>query len=238
MTTKKLILTLSLCLCLCHCRASAIKVKLSDVKAITLTAGQFTTGRRSAPVLQQQCRGHLCNYAPTTIQCTNTGSDGLDAQWDCKADLPEWLSFKNPDVNCEGYDYPTDPYILAGSCGMSYSLQGTPPYESGSFTAGEQTTGIGGLMVLVIILLCCCNNRGGRPYPYYGGGGSNAATAAAVGAAAGYAAGRSSGWGWGRSWGGGGYRRHSYGRRSSGGFGSSSRSSRRTAHAFCGTSRR
>ena len=236
MTTQKLILTLGLCLCLC--RASAIKVKLSDVKAITLTAGQFTTGRRSAPVLQQQCRGHLCNYAPTTIQCTNTGSDGLDAQWDCKADLPEWLSFKNPDVNCEGYDYPTDPYILAGSCGMSYSLQGTPPYESGSFTAGEQTTGIGGLMVLVIILLCCCNNRGGRPYPYYGGGGSNAATAAAVGAAAGYAAGRSSGWGWGRSWGGGGYRRHSYGRRSSGGFGSSSRSSRRTAHAFCGTSRR
>ena len=38
MTTKKLILTL--CLCLCLCRASPIKVKLSDVKAITLTAGQ------------------------------------------------------------------------------------------------------------------------------------------------------------------------------------------------------
>ena len=229
MTTQKLILTLGLCLCLC--RASATKVKLSDVKAITLTAGQFTTGRRSAPVLQQQCRGNFCKGAPTIIQCTNSGSDGLDIQWACEGDLPEWLSFKNTDINCEGYDYPTDPYILAGSCGMSYSLQGTPPYES-----GEQTTGVGGLIVLVIILLCCCNNNRSRPYPSYGGGGSNAATAAAVGAAAGYAAGRSSGWGWGRSW--GGYRRHSYGRRSSGGFGSSSRSTRRTARAYCGTSRR
>ena len=233
MTTQKLILTLGLCLCLC--RASAIKVKLSDVKAITLTAGQFTTGRRSAPVLQQQCRGNFCNHAPTTIQCTNTGSDGLDAQWDCQADLPEWLSFKNPDVNCEGYDYPTDPYILAGSCGMSYSLQGNPTF-SGPNSVGEKVPGLGGFLVAGLILFCCCNNRGGRPYPYYGGGGSNAATAAAVGAAAGYAAGRSSGWGWGRSWGGGGYRRRSYGR--GGGFGSSSRSSRRTAHAFSGTYRR
>ena len=26
-------------------------------------------------------------------------------------------------VACEGYDYPDDPYILAGSCGLEYSLE-------------------------------------------------------------------------------------------------------------------
>lgn len=27
--------------------------------------------------------------------------------------------FGRIDVNCEGYDYPDDPYILRGSCGVS-----------------------------------------------------------------------------------------------------------------------
>jgi hypothetical protein len=26
-------------------------------------------------------------------------------------------------VACEGYDYPEDPYILAGSCGLEYTLE-------------------------------------------------------------------------------------------------------------------
>ena len=26
-------------------------------------------------------------------------------------------------VICEGYDYPDDPYILAGSCGLEYTLE-------------------------------------------------------------------------------------------------------------------
>jgi hypothetical protein len=233
MATKKLILLLCLV-----ASVGATKVKLSDIKAITLTAGQYTTGRRSSPVLQLQCRGHLCNHAPDTVQCINRGSDGLDAQWNCEGDLPKWCSFANADVNCEGYDYPNDPYILAGSCGMSYRLTGTPPrthHDSGSATS----TGFGTLLLLVgLLLLCCHNTRGNRPYPtaypYYGGGntGTTTATAAAVGAAAGYAAGRSSssGWGWGR-----GYRSRS-GRGTS--SSSSSSGGRRTAHTFSGTSRR
>ena len=231
MTTKKLILTLSLCLCLCHCRASATKVKLSDVKAITLTAGQFTTGRRSAPVLQQQCSGNFCNHAPSTIQCTNVGTDGLDIQWACEGDLPQWLSFKGSDVNCEGYDYPHDPYILAGSCGISYSLKGNAPF-SGPNSVGEKVPGLGiSFVIIVILILYCCTSQESRPHlrPH----GTNAATAAAVGAAAGYAAGRSSGWGWGRSY--GGYHRRRGRGRGGGGFRSSSR---RTARAFSGTYRR
>ncbi|CAB3996411.1 store-operated calcium entry-associated regulatory factor, partial [Paramuricea clavata] len=31
--------------------------------------------------------------------------------------------FGKIDVNCEGYDYPTDPYILRGSCGLEYTIE-------------------------------------------------------------------------------------------------------------------
>ena len=30
--------------------------------------------------------------------------------------------FGRIDVNCEGYDYPEDPYILRGSCGVSTKI--------------------------------------------------------------------------------------------------------------------
>ncbi len=39
-------------------------------------------------------------------------------------------------VNCEGYDYPDDPFILVGSCGVEYKLERTGAggggYRSGS----------------------------------------------------------------------------------------------------------
>ena len=33
--------------------------------------------------------------------------------------------FGNVEVICEGYDYPDDPYILKGSCGLEYTLEYT-----------------------------------------------------------------------------------------------------------------
>ena len=211
-------------------------IKMGDVKALTLKKGEFTTGKRSTPVMQLQCHGSFCNHAPDVVQCLNVGFDGNSVQWECKADLPEWLSFKDSDVNCEGYEYPTDPYILVGSCGMSYRLKGSPPF-SGPDSIGETVPGLGGLLIIGMLLLCCCSGTNRyRPYPYYGrsyyGGGGNTATAAAVGAAAGYAAGRSSGgWGWGRS-------RSSRSGRSFWGRSSSRGGGRRTATTFSGTSRR
>lgn len=47
------------------------------------------------------------------------GSDGYDAQWECKTDMSNKYRFGRIDVNCEGYDYPNDPYVLRGSCGVS-----------------------------------------------------------------------------------------------------------------------
>ena len=39
-------------------------------------------------------------------------------QWECKADMDSQYRFGEIAVNCEGYDYPDDPYVLKGSCGV------------------------------------------------------------------------------------------------------------------------
>lgn len=58
------------------------KVKLEDVKVLTLKAGQMTSGRRSSPVPQLQCVGGSarCAFRPQVVQCYNKGSDGYDIQ--------------------------------------------------------------------------------------------------------------------------------------------------------------
>ena len=56
------------------------------------------------------------------VQCYNRGSDGLDVQWECKTDMDNKYRFGKISVSCEGYDYPNDPYILAGSCGLDYTI--------------------------------------------------------------------------------------------------------------------
>lgn len=72
----------------------------------------------------------------------NVGSDGFDAQWECKAELDKAVKcsgissrsrdFASPfllvgtiSVNCEGYSHPDDPYVLRGSCGLEYTLEYT-----------------------------------------------------------------------------------------------------------------
>lgn len=58
-------------------------------------------------------------YAPDVVQCYNRGFDGVDVQWECKSQLDENVKFGKLNVICEGYDYPDDSYILAGSCGVN-----------------------------------------------------------------------------------------------------------------------
>jgi len=54
------------------------------------------------------------------------GDDG-QVRWECSANLPSDASLGPVEVSCEGYDSPSDPYVLVGSCSLSYSLDAVGP---------------------------------------------------------------------------------------------------------------
>lgn len=98
------------------------KVLLKNVETLTFSNDLVTTGRRSSPVSQMTCTSGPCHLRPSTVACKNIGISDKDPSWDCKAELSgSKLSYV--EVSCEGYDYPDDPYILVGSCGLIYKLQ-------------------------------------------------------------------------------------------------------------------
>lgn len=100
------------------------RVLLQSISSITLYRGEYTTGRRSTPLPQLECIGGTASgsFSPKAAQCYNRGWDGRDVQWECKAEMPKEYKFGKITVSCEGYDYPNDPYILTGSCGLRYEL--------------------------------------------------------------------------------------------------------------------
>lgn len=101
------------------------KIKLKDIQTLTLYSDRWTTARRGSPIRQLDCvGGGFCNRVDIpTAQCYNRGSDGRTIQWECKADMPYNFKFGRVDVSCEGYDNPEDEYILAGSCGLQYTIE-------------------------------------------------------------------------------------------------------------------
>eukprot|EP00039_Didymoeca_costata_P008607 m.114119 g.114119 ORF g.114119 m.114119 type:complete len:323 (-) comp14153_c0_seq5:3771-4739(-) len=101
------------------------KILLQDIDVLTLRHGKMTSGRRSSPVPQAKCIGGsaMGMYNPPVIQCLNRGFDGEDVQWECKSDMDNSFRFGEVTVVCEGYDYPEDPYVLVGSCGVEYTLE-------------------------------------------------------------------------------------------------------------------
>lgn len=202
------------------CSAAATnhkKVLLKDVDTLVLREGHMTTGRRSNPVSQLTCLGD-CRGKPDVVVCKNIGSDGKDAVWECTADVVDgdFLS-SSMDVSCEGWDNPDDPYILAGSCGLTYRLKQkyAPTKTSSNNDPGENA--LGSLLTIMLIcgLLMACAGPGtvtdSYSYPssnrHY-----DSSPGFWTGAAAGYMAGSSrsssygsSNWGSGNSsWGGGG----------------------------------
>ena len=107
-------------------RKPSDSVLLSKISSLTLRSGQKTSARRSSPIPQLQCTGGNARglYDVDVMRCTNAGSDYDDdnVQWTCKASLPPEFKLGSTDVSCEGYDSPEDPYVLKGSCGVSYRL--------------------------------------------------------------------------------------------------------------------
>ncbi|XP_063775535.1 store-operated calcium entry-associated regulatory factor [Pseudophryne corroboree] len=123
------------------------RVLLRDIQAITLYAGRYTNARRSSPIPQLKCIGGSAGCSavtPQVVQCHNRGWDGIDVQWECKVDMENSYQFGQVEVSCEGFDYPEDPYILRGSCGLEYTLELTTEgqkrsqngYSSGGFGSG------------------------------------------------------------------------------------------------------
>lgn len=159
------------------------RVLLSEVKSITLERGKMTNGRRSSPVPQLSCMGGSAGchtFQPAVVQCLNQGSDGYDAQWECKTDMDQEYRFGRIQVSCEGYDSPQDQYILRGSCGLEYEIDLTEAGKHGggghhhgnsygshySYNVG-QTSGFGKIVQMVIAAAvlymiykyCCAGNR-------------------------------------------------------------------------------
>ncbi|XP_010226467.1 PREDICTED: RE1-silencing transcription factor [Tinamus guttatus] len=84
-------------------------------------------------------------------------------QWECKADLESSYRFGEIEVSCEGYDYPGDPYILEGSCGLLFSLELTEEGErrakgSAGFGSGyyqprkDSLDSVPGVVVVLVLL--------------------------------------------------------------------------------------
>ncbi|XP_075059930.1 store-operated calcium entry-associated regulatory factor [Mixophyes fleayi] len=146
------------------------RVLLRDIQAITLYADRYTNARRSAPVPQLKCMGGTAGCSamtPPVVQCHNRGWDGIDVQWECKVDMDNSYRFGKVEVSCEGFDYPEDPYILRGSCGLEYTLELTSEgqrksqngYSSGGFGSGyfqrnsrDWNTESSGIIVFLVIL--------------------------------------------------------------------------------------
>ncbi|XP_078070293.1 store-operated calcium entry-associated regulatory factor [Mustelus asterias] len=102
------------------------RVLLREIQALTLYSGRYTTGRRTSPVPQLLCVGGTAGctaFLPNVVQCYNKGWDGYDVQWECKTDMDNAYRFGAITVSCEGYNYPEDPYILRGSCGLQYVIE-------------------------------------------------------------------------------------------------------------------
>ncbi|OAL51179.1 DUF1183-domain-containing protein [Pyrenochaeta sp. DS3sAY3a] len=118
----------SACFAACGVEAlrSGSKVKLSNVQSLTLRKDARTSHRRVNAIPQLKCIGGSASglYDVDVMRCKNSGSDYDEdsVQWTCTASLPEEFKLGSTDVICEGYEYPEDPYILKGSCGVEYRL--------------------------------------------------------------------------------------------------------------------
>jgi len=107
-------------------KANYAAVLMRDVKVITLHKDQYNAYRRTSPIQQLNCVGGSASsesHKVQTVQCYNMGYNGSDYDWKCEAQLDSHLKLGKATVSCEGYDYPDDPYILTGSCGLEFTLE-------------------------------------------------------------------------------------------------------------------
>ncbi|SPR01377.1 unnamed protein product (mitochondrion) [Plasmodiophora brassicae] len=158
---------------------AADKVRLRDVSVLTFHTSKMTKGRRASPIPQLTCRGS-CKYRPDTVQCRNVGWDGSDVQWECYADMPSSYRFGVVEVSCEGYSYPDDSFVLAGSCGLTYEVVSAGDSTRRPDRYGRDTSKDAWAATLIqwavfalvayFIWTSCCSGRGRERHSGDGGG--------------------------------------------------------------------
>lgn len=146
-------------------------VLLRDVETLTLNHGEYTTARRTTPIAQLKCVGGIAksqSHKVKTVQCYNKGFDGRDVTWKCETVLDDTLKLGKLTINCEGYNFPEDPYVTVGSCGLEYYLEYTDKYYQRNdndriiITNTDPVDEVGIFFVLffvvvyVILVLWCC----------------------------------------------------------------------------------
>lgn len=167
------------------------KIPLRNIDSLVFNRDSKTTGRRSSPIPQMQCTGGPCHLSPSSVFCKNIGLDANDGvNWECKASLPNGVTLGRVEVSCEGYDYPEDPYILKGSCGLEYTLDGATtthnsydssyhndhyrPHYSSSYSSSSFMSSIVSILVFLVIAFMIARACSPQSTHFRGGGGGSA----------------------------------------------------------------
>lgn len=120
------------------------KLNLKFIESIKFHHDRKARRVRSKPVPQLKCVGGSadCDVRPEIVDCANlelmndakspqeeeaseteTERDqDEELQWKCNASLDKEYTLRAVSIDCEGYDYPEDPYILRGSCQLKYTI--------------------------------------------------------------------------------------------------------------------
>jgi hypothetical protein len=105
------------------------RVLLAQIDKLYFHTGTMTNAQRGPPIPQITCwdTNGLCWDKPLQITCSNLGIGKSGIEWDCVGS--NWhdntWALKNVAISCEGYQDKDDPYVLEGSCGVSFYVDKT-----------------------------------------------------------------------------------------------------------------
>jgi len=112
------------------CALAYERVHLRDITCLHLAEGAVAV-TRSKDVPRQLWNVGEFDAAVPEMTCNNVGWDGVgwdgvEVTWECTIpdDVPAKLA--GGTVKCEGWDYPDDPFVVAGSCRVLYTLKPFP----------------------------------------------------------------------------------------------------------------
>lgn len=114
-------------LCLFAVIVTSYPVSLDNfLEALTFHQGEWAGARRTSSIPELQYGGSTqwMSDLVRTVQCQNMDFSGTDYQWCCETPLDSII------MNCEGYNYSGDEFVLNGSCGLKFPLIQTPIYVS------------------------------------------------------------------------------------------------------------